>query len=61
MGKIVTARIDGQTHNDLMAMAKEEDRSVSYLVRKAVEKYLVREISGETSERRSSHADQRKR
>ena len=61
MEKIVTARIDGQTHDGLMAMAKEEDRSVSYLVRKAVEKYLESEVNGEMSERRSSYADQRER
>ena len=38
---IVTARIDGQTHSDLKMIAKREDRSVSYLLRKAVEQYLA--------------------
>ena len=37
---IVTARIDGQTHSDLKMIAKREDRSVSYLLRKAVEQYV---------------------
>ena len=37
---IVTARIDGQTHSDLKMIAKQEDRSVSYLLRKAVEQYV---------------------
>lgn len=40
MNKIITARIGGHTHDGLMAMAKKKDRSVSYLVRKAVEQYL---------------------
>ena len=38
---IVTARIDGQTEEELRNVAKREDRSVSYLVRKAVERYVA--------------------
>ena len=37
---VVTARIDGQTEQQLRKVAKREDRSVSYLVRKAVERYV---------------------
>ena len=38
---IITARIDEQTHRDLRSVAEREDRSVSWLVRKAVEGYLA--------------------
>ncbi|MBT4510803.1 MAG: ribbon-helix-helix protein, CopG family [Chloroflexi bacterium] len=51
MEKIITARIGGQTHDGLMAIAKEKDRSVSYLVRKAVEQYLE-EVGGKKSRKR---------
>ena len=42
---IVTARIDGQIHRDLKKVAEREERSMSYLVRKAVTAY-VKEMSG---------------
>ena len=42
---IVTARIDGQTHSDLKMIAKREDRSVSYLLRKAVEQYVCQDAT----------------
>ena len=38
---VVTARIDGQTDQELRKVAKREDRSVSYLVRKAVEQFVA--------------------
>ena len=37
---ILTARINGQTHRDLRVIAEREDRTLSYLVRKAVEQYV---------------------
>ena len=40
---IVTARIDGQTHSDLKMIAKQEDRSVSWVVRRAVMEYVSKE------------------
>ena len=37
---VVTARLDEQTHRNLRILAEREERSVSWLVRKAVEGYL---------------------
>ena len=37
---IITARIDGPTHRDLRSVAEREERSISWLVRRAVEGYL---------------------
>ena len=49
---IVTARIDGQTHSDLKMIAKREDRGVSYLLRKAVEQYIDRQVIRKQNTRR---------
>ena len=37
---VVTARIDGQTHKGLRRLAERDDRSISYLLRKAAEQYV---------------------
>lgn len=37
---IVTARIDGETHRDLRSIAEREDRSMSWLIRRAVEDFV---------------------
>ena len=41
MDKILVAtRIDGQTHRILRDIGQREDRTVAYLLRKAVERYV---------------------
>ena len=37
---VVTARIDGQTHQTLKKLAERDDRSISYLLRKAAEQFV---------------------
>ena len=39
---VVTARIDAQAQRDLKMIAKREDRSISYLLRQALQQYVVR-------------------
>ena len=39
---LIATRIGGQTHRILRNMAVQQDRTVSYLVRKAVEQYIGR-------------------
>ena len=36
----VATRLDVQTHGALKALAEEQDRTVSYLMRKACEQYV---------------------
>ena len=40
---VVTARIDGQTHQNLRKLAERDDRSISYLLRKAAEQFVKTE------------------
>jgi len=47
----VTARIDGQARQQMQEIATRQDRTVSYLVRKAVEEFLARQ-RGEPAVRR---------
>ena len=55
---IVTARIDGQGHRDLKQIAEREDRSLSYLVRKAVEQFLTgKSVSSEAKSGRDSESN----
>ena len=37
---VVTARINEQTHNRLKSVAEREERTISWLIRKAVAGYL---------------------
>ncbi len=50
---ILTARIDGETHRDLKVIAEREDRSLSYLLRKATEQYVERRSGADAIERNS--------
>ena len=45
---VVTARIDGQTHQNLRKLAEREDRSISYLLRKAAEQFVTKNRVGQT-------------
>ena len=38
----VSTRLDAATHNVLKVMAKKEERTLSYLFRKAIEEYVGR-------------------
>ena len=37
---LVATRIDGQTHRILRDIGEREDRTVAYLLRKAIERYV---------------------
>jgi predicted transcriptional regulator len=44
MSKVfVATRIEAKTHDALIVLAKQNDRTVSYLLRKAAESYVNRE------------------
>ena len=47
---LVATRIDGKIHQILKEIGDREDRTVSYLLRKAVEKYV--ESQGKASRRK---------
>ncbi len=51
---LVATRIDGQAHRSLKEIGREEDRTVAYLVRRAVEQYL--EGVGENKRRKPKEA-----
>ena len=44
---LVSARIDGVTHRALLRLAESHERSISYLVRKAVEDYVEETVEAE--------------
>ena len=46
---VVTARIDGPTHQSLRKLAKRDDRSISYLLRKAAEQFVKANSKGRGS------------
>jgi predicted transcriptional regulator len=56
MNKIlISTRLDAPIHDALKALAMRNDRTISYLLRKAVESYINPE------KRASSHGQQRER
>lgn len=40
--KIVTARLDGELYEKLRALADTEERSIAYVIEKAIAEYVVR-------------------
>ena len=51
---VVTARIDGQTHKNLVKLARQQDRSMSYLLRKAAENYVKAQCRGTRTKEQES-------
>jgi len=49
----ISTRIEGQTHTRLLEIAEMQDRSISYLVRKAVEQYVKGKEGGQRETTRS--------